>query len=211
SPGAGIPRRHNGAFGRPKLLGVPSPRGLQAGGGREGAAGGSLSPALPPSLFAGSSLPRPRSVPAGGEPRSAALGREEREGGEAAAAAPGGGGRARADGGALRRRARRCTCYTYKDKECVYYCHLDIIWINTPERTVPYGLSNYRGSFRGKRSTGQNQSTFQSSFRCSCLDTDDKQCTQFCRRMQDRRRNHGSMKTTEEKDQSREEENAFIQ
>ncbi|XP_035199541.1 endothelin-3 [Oxyura jamaicensis] len=160
---------------------------------------------------AGSSLPRPRSVPAGGEPRSAALGREEREGGEAAAAAPGGGGRARADGGALRRRARRCTCYTYKDKECVYYCHLDIIWINTPERTVPYGLSNYRGNFRGKRSTGQNQSTFQSSFRCSCLDAHDKQCTQFCRRMQDRRRNHGSMKITEEKDQSREEENAFIQ
>lgn len=71
-------------------------------------------------------------MPAGGEPRSAALGREEREGGQAAAAAPGG-GRARADGGALRRRARRCTCYTYKDKECVYYCHLDIIWINTPE------------------------------------------------------------------------------
>lgn len=32
-----------------------------------------------------------------------------------------------------RRRAKRCTCYTYKDKECVYYCHLDIIWINTPE------------------------------------------------------------------------------
>jgi len=44
-----------------------------------------------------------------------------------------GGGRAKADGGVLRRRARRCTCYTYKDKECVYYCHLDIIWINTPE------------------------------------------------------------------------------
>lgn len=32
-----------------------------------------------------------------------------------------------------RRRTKRCTCYTYKDKECVYYCHLDIIWINTPE------------------------------------------------------------------------------
>uniref|UniRef100_A0ACB8F6T9 Uncharacterized protein n=2 Tax=Sphaerodactylus townsendi TaxID=933632 RepID=A0ACB8F6T9_9SAUR len=30
-------------------------------------------------------------------------------------------------------RAKRCTCYTYKDKECIYYCHLDIIWINTPE------------------------------------------------------------------------------
>ncbi|XP_075022198.1 endothelin-3 [Calonectris borealis] len=136
---------------------------------------------------AGSALPRARSLPlpAGGEPRSAALGQKEREESEAAALPAG--GRAKVDGGALRRRARRCTCYTYKDKECVYYCHLDIIWINTPERTVPYGLSNYRGSFRGKRSTGQIQSTFQSSFRCSCLDAHDKQCMQFCRRMQDRR------------------------
>ncbi|PKU37478.1 hypothetical protein llap_12218 [Limosa lapponica baueri] len=55
-------------------------------------------------------------------------------------------------------------------------------------RTVPYGLSNFRGSFRGKRSTGQMQSTFQSSFRCSCLDAHDKQCMQFCRITQDRRR-----------------------
>ncbi|XP_014811049.1 PREDICTED: endothelin-3 [Calidris pugnax] len=55
-------------------------------------------------------------------------------------------------------------------------------------RTVPYGLSNFRGSFRGKRSTGQMQSTFQSSFRCSCLDAHDKQCLQFCRITQDRRR-----------------------
>ncbi|XP_034027435.1 endothelin-1-like [Thalassophryne amazonica] len=30
-------------------------------------------------------------------------------------------------------RPKRCTCYSYRDKECVYYCHLDIIWINTPE------------------------------------------------------------------------------
>lgn len=36
-------------------------------------------------------------------------------------------------GGPVSRRAKRCTCFTYKDKECVYYCHLDIIWINTPE------------------------------------------------------------------------------
>nr|XP_014123947.1 endothelin-3 [Zonotrichia albicollis] len=54
-------------------------------------------------------------------------------------------------------------------------------------RTVPYGLSNYRGSFRGKRSTGQGQSAPQPSLRCSCSDARDKQCLQFCRRMQDRR------------------------
>ncbi|XP_062445242.1 endothelin-3 [Rhea pennata] len=157
---------------------------------------------------AGSSLPRPRSLPGGGEPRSAALGQKEREESEAAALLAG--GRAKADGGALRRRARRCTCYTYKDKECVYYCHLDIIWINTPERTVPYGLSNYRGSFRGKRSTSQFESTFHSSFRCSCLDARDKQCMQFCRRMQDRS-NHGSVKTTEKTDLCKEKKHVFIQ
>ncbi|XP_067095255.1 endothelin-3b [Osmerus mordax] len=48
-------------------------------------------------------------------------------------------------------RSKRCTCYSYKDKECVYYCHLDIIWINTPERTVPYGMSSYRGHQRIRR------------------------------------------------------------
>nr|XP_030144457.3 endothelin-3 isoform X1 [Taeniopygia guttata] len=134
----------------------------------------------PKPSFGRSALPRPRSaLPAAGP------GHRERDESGAAAAA---GGRARADGGALRHRARRCTCYTYKDKECVYYCHLDIIWINTPERTVPYGLSNYRGSFRGKRSTGQTQSAPQPSLRCSCADAHDKQCLQFCRRMQDRRR-----------------------
>lgn len=46
---------------------------------------------------------------------------------------PGRAGEPAAEGGPARRRARRCTCFTYKDKECVYYCHLDIIWINTPE------------------------------------------------------------------------------
>ncbi|XP_016158626.1 PREDICTED: endothelin-3 [Ficedula albicollis] len=58
---------------------------------------------------------------------------------------------------------------------------------NMMQRTVPYGLSNYRGSFRGKRSTGQTPSTSPSSFRCSCSDAQDKQCLQFCRRVQDRR------------------------
>ncbi|XP_005569530.2 endothelin-3 isoform X1 [Macaca fascicularis] len=38
-----------------------------------------------------------------------------------------------AEGAPEHHRSRRCTCFTYKDKECVYYCHLDIIWINTPD------------------------------------------------------------------------------
>ncbi|XP_050999880.1 endothelin-3 [Acomys russatus] len=81
-------------------------------------------------------------------------------------------------------RPRRCTCFTYKDKECVYYCHLDIIWINTPEQTVPYGLSNYRGSLRGKRSSGPFPESSQPSpwtrSRCACMETDDKACAHFC-------------------------------
>uniref|UniRef100_S4RYQ2 Endothelin 1 n=1 Tax=Petromyzon marinus TaxID=7757 RepID=S4RYQ2_PETMA len=34
---------------------------------------------------------------------------------------------------ALHRRQKRCSCSSYMDKECIYFCHLDIIWINTPE------------------------------------------------------------------------------
>ncbi|KFQ94295.1 Endothelin-3, partial [Nipponia nippon] len=65
---------------------------------------------------------------------------------------------------------------------CSSSCFLRLAWSEPARRTVPYGLSNYRGSFRGKRSTGQIQSTLLSSFRCSCLDAQDKQCMQFCRR-----------------------------
>ncbi|KAG8566922.1 hypothetical protein GDO81_013420 [Engystomops pustulosus] len=89
------------------------------------------------------------------------------------------------DSGGAHRRKRRCTCYTYKDKECVYYCHLDIIWINTPERTVPYGLSSYRGSVREKRGTDRRMSS-SSQPRCSCTDTKDQRCVTFCREKTDR-------------------------
>lgn len=29
-------------------------------------------------------------------------------------------------------RSKRCSCSSLMDKECVYFCHLDIIWVNTP-------------------------------------------------------------------------------
>ncbi|XP_072465866.1 endothelin-2 isoform X3 [Notamacropus eugenii] len=29
-------------------------------------------------------------------------------------------------------RIKRCSCNSWLDKECVYFCHLDIIWVNTP-------------------------------------------------------------------------------
>ncbi|XP_035243133.1 endothelin-3 [Anguilla anguilla] len=81
-----------------------------------------------------------------------------------------------------RRRSKRCTCYTYKDKECVYYCHLDIIWINTPERTVPYGMSSYRGSQRVRRSAegGASRLRGAGSHRCVCAVQVDLECSSFC-------------------------------
>ncbi|KAJ8385329.1 hypothetical protein AAFF_G00190450 [Aldrovandia affinis] len=81
-----------------------------------------------------------------------------------------------------RRRSKRCTCYTYKDKECVYYCHLDIIWINTPERTVPYGMSSYRGSQRVRRSAEGRAGGLRGagSQRCACAVQNDPECSSFC-------------------------------
>ncbi|XP_048205381.1 endothelin-3 [Perognathus longimembris pacificus] len=100
---------------------------------------------------------------------------------------PGHSGEPAASGGPARPRARRCTCFTYKDKECVYYCHLDIIWINTPEQTVPYGLSNYKGSFRGKRSSGpipgSSPPSTQTPSRCACVERDDQACRRFCKHL----------------------------
>lgn len=31
-----------------------------------------------------------------------------------------------------RMRAKRCACSSLLDSECHYFCHLDIIWVNTP-------------------------------------------------------------------------------
>ncbi|XP_068567780.1 endothelin-3 isoform X2 [Cebidichthys violaceus] len=80
-----------------------------------------------------------------------------------------------------RRRSKRCTCYSYKDKECVYYCHLDIIWINTPEHTVPYGMSSYQGSLRGRRSTeAEQRRRGEVVQRCVCTQQTDAHCSSFC-------------------------------
>lgn len=72
-------------------------------------------------------------------------------------------------------RVKRCTCYSYMDRECVYYCHLDIIWVNTPERTVPYGMSSYQAPRRIRRETTEK------SPRCRCVVANaDQQCRDFC-------------------------------
>uniref|UniRef100_A0A6I8QC71 Endothelin 2 n=1 Tax=Xenopus tropicalis TaxID=8364 RepID=A0A6I8QC71_XENTR len=68
----------------------------------------------------------------------------------------------------LHTRAKRCSCNTWMDKECVYFCHLDIIWVNTGGQTLPYGLGN--PPRRRKRTTS----------RCQCENKGDRVCETFC-------------------------------
>ncbi|KAL7829872.1 hypothetical protein AOLI_G00307570 [Acnodon oligacanthus] len=72
-------------------------------------------------------------------------------------------------------RTKRCSCATFLDKECVYFCHLDIIWVNTPERTVSYGLGS---APRRKRSAARAASN--DAARCRCVDSSDGACASFC-------------------------------
>ncbi|XP_022613099.1 endothelin-1 [Seriola dumerili] len=75
-------------------------------------------------------------------------------------------------------RTKRCSCATFLDKECVYFCHLDIIWVNTPERVVSYGLGN---APRTKRAAVDSMVT-SAGARCRCLREEDESCSSFCRR-----------------------------
>ncbi|CAL1584279.1 unnamed protein product [Knipowitschia caucasica] len=65
-------------------------------------------------------------------------------------------------------RVKRCSCDNWEDKECLYYCHLDIIWINTPSKLVPYGLGSSASRHR------------RSPQRCQCFDRADHACSNFC-------------------------------
>ncbi|XP_042345075.1 endothelin-2 [Plectropomus leopardus] len=65
-------------------------------------------------------------------------------------------------------RSKRCACSSPLDSECHYFCHLDIIWVNTPSKTTVYGLGSSLS--RRRRSTG----------RCTCAIPDDQTCTNFC-------------------------------
>ncbi|NWQ80748.1 EDN2 protein, partial [Columbina picui] len=65
-------------------------------------------------------------------------------------------------------RTKRCSCNSWLDKECIYFCHLDIIWVNTPGHTAPYGLGS--PPRRRKRSLG----------RCECSHSRDSICATFC-------------------------------
>ncbi|KAG9347537.1 hypothetical protein JZ751_005105, partial [Albula glossodonta] len=64
-------------------------------------------------------------------------------------------------------REKRCSCENLKDKECVYFCHIGIVWVNTPGQVVPYGVGF---PVRLKRAI----------WRCACANSSDSQCLQFC-------------------------------
>uniref|UniRef100_A0A8C3HQ70 Endothelin 2 n=1 Tax=Chrysemys picta bellii TaxID=8478 RepID=A0A8C3HQ70_CHRPI len=68
-------------------------------------------------------------------------------------------------------RTKRCSCNSWQDKECIYFCHLDIIWVNTPGQTAPYGL----GSPPRRRKRSLN--------RCECSHSKDSICATFCQLM----------------------------
>ncbi|NWR77076.1 EDN2 protein, partial [Centropus unirufus] len=65
-------------------------------------------------------------------------------------------------------RTKRCSCNSWLDKECIYFCHLDIIWVNTPGHTAPYGLGS--PPRRRRRSLS----------RCECSHSRDSICATFC-------------------------------
>ncbi|XP_061418549.1 endothelin-1-like [Lethenteron reissneri] len=87
------------------------------------------------------------------------------------------------------RRLRRCTCSSMLDTDCIYYCHMDIIWVNTAVRTVPYGVgSRTRGRRRVGRACisseagpGRGQRNRCPPHRCRCSLSDDQHCGDFCR------------------------------
>ncbi|KAL4617197.1 endothelin-1 [Arapaima gigas] len=71
-------------------------------------------------------------------------------------------------------RSKRCSCASFLDRECVYFCHLDIIWVNTPERTTPYGLGKTPRQKRWLMAARPRQ-------RCRCDKEADTRCAAFCK------------------------------
>ncbi|XP_042534473.1 endothelin-1 [Dipodomys spectabilis] len=77
------------------------------------------------------------------------------------------------------RRSKRCSCSSLMDKECVYFCHLDIIWVNTPEHVVPYGLGSPSRSKRSLKDLFPMKAADHLN-RCQCANQKDKKCWNFC-------------------------------
>nr|XP_055042612.1 endothelin-2 [Misgurnus anguillicaudatus]XP_055042613.1 endothelin-2 [Misgurnus anguillicaudatus] len=83
----------------------------------------------------------------------------------------------------IHHREKRCSCGNVKDKECVYFCHIGIVWVDTPSQVVPYGVGSLQIRLR------------RDVKRCLCADRRDTKCLQFCscRHLQ-REEENGSVK-----------------
>ncbi|XP_036438532.1 endothelin-1 [Colossoma macropomum] len=68
----------------------------------------------------------------------------------------------------VQRREKRCSCENLKDKECVYFCHIGIVWINTPSQIIPYGVGSLQMRIR------------RDVARCRCRNKSDAECLKFC-------------------------------
>ncbi|XP_051955206.1 endothelin-1-like [Xyrauchen texanus] len=68
----------------------------------------------------------------------------------------------------IHHRERRCSCENLKDKECVYFCHIGIVWVDTPSQVIPYGVGSLQVRLR------------RDAKRCLCADKRDTKCVQFC-------------------------------
>uniref|UniRef100_A0A4W4HLX5 Endothelin-like toxin domain-containing protein n=1 Tax=Electrophorus electricus TaxID=8005 RepID=A0A4W4HLX5_ELEEL len=66
------------------------------------------------------------------------------------------------------RRNKRCSCENLKDKECMYFCHIGIVWVNTPSQVIPYGV----GLPHTRPRRGAD--------RCLCTNKTDNKCLEFC-------------------------------
>uniref|UniRef100_A0AAQ4PG56 Endothelin-like toxin domain-containing protein n=1 Tax=Gasterosteus aculeatus aculeatus TaxID=481459 RepID=A0AAQ4PG56_GASAC len=77
-------------------------------------------------------------------------------------------------------RTKRCACSSLLDSECHYFCHLDIIWVNSASTTTVFGLGS--APSRRRRSVG----------RCTCANLDDHSCIVFCHHRADKAEASGS-------------------
>ncbi|XP_038150193.1 endothelin-1 [Cyprinodon tularosa] len=86
------------------------------------------------------------------------------------------------------RREKRCSCENQKDKECIFFCHIGIVWVNTPSHLVPYGF----GPVRLRRELQ----------RCFCTDSRDRECFSFCSKQTQTQEENFVMKMKAEKQKS---------
>lgn len=107
-------------------------------------------------------------------------------------------------------RTKRCSCNSWDDKECIYFCHLDIIWVNTPRWDCRAKLYIRQDTLTalcahlfidarfppkshlvipyskllpyGLGSPLSRRRRRRSADRCECLNPADRTCSSFCRK-----------------------------